>query len=187
MATIGTEQGQVTQGERRWGRITLILVPCLLFIGLLAYALLQTGTAPQPGDQAPSFEGRLLSGEGTLALDDLEGRPVFINFWWSGCEPCKDEAPALKRAAETYGDEVAFVGINIRDLEEDAVKFADEYQLDYPHVRDESLTIYRDYGLTGQPESFFIDRNGEIVEHVAGPIDEAGLNTLLDVLVTRGG
>ncbi|HYN35835.1 MAG TPA: TlpA disulfide reductase family protein [Actinomycetota bacterium] len=187
MATIGTEEGHATRGGRSWGRVALILVPCVLFLGLLGYGLLQTGSAPQPGDQAPAFEGELLSGDGTLALDDLEGRPVFINFWWSGCAPCKDEAPALKRAAETYGDEVAFVGINIRDLRDDAVRFAEEYELDYPHIFDDSLTIYRDYGLTGQPESFFIDRNGEIVEHVAGPIDETGLNALLDVLVTRGG
>ena len=187
MAKIRVAEGQPTKRGRSWGRVALILVPCVLFVGLLGWALLQTGSAPQPGDQAPDFEGPLLSGEGSLALDDLEGRPVFVNFWWSGCEPCKDEAPSLKKALETYGDEVAFVGINIRDLHADAVQFADEQGLDYPHVRDEFLTIYRDYGLTGQPESFFIDRNGEIVEHVAGPIDESGLNSLLDVLVQRGG
>jgi thiol-disulfide isomerase/thioredoxin len=186
MATIGTEEGQPTQEGRSWGRVAAILVPCLLFLGLLGYALMQTGSAPQPGDQAPAFEGSLLSG-GSLALDDLEGRPVFMNFWWSRCEPCKDEAPALKNAMEVYGDEVAFVGINVRDLRDDAIRFADEYHLDYPHIFDDTLTIYRDYGLTGQPESFFIDRNGEIVEHVAGPIDEAGLDTLLGVLVSRGG
>ena len=187
MATIGTDEGEPTRERRSWGRVAAILVPCVLFLGLLGYALMQTGTAPQPGDQAPPFEGQLLLGDGTLALDELEGRPVFINFWWSGCEPCKDEAPALKRAVETYGDEVAFVGINVRDARGDAVRFAEEYKLDYPHVFDDTLTIYRDYGLAGQPESFFIDRSGEIVEHVAGPIDEAGLITELNILVNRGG
>ena len=168
-------------------RAVFILVPCVLFLAVLGYGLLQTGSAPQEGDQAPAFEGPLLTGDGTLALDDLDGRPIFVNFWWSGCEPCKDEAPALKEAYDAYGDDVAFVGINVRDLHEDAVTFAEEYELDYPHVRDETLTIYSDYGLTGQPESFFIDRNGEIVEHIAGPIDEGGLNAMLDVLVQRGG
>ncbi|MDQ4144456.1 MAG: TlpA family protein disulfide reductase [Actinomycetota bacterium] len=168
-------------------RAALILTPCLLFVGLLTYGLIAKGDAPRPGDQAPAFQGPLLEGGGTLALEDLEGRPVFINFWGSWCEPCKDEAPALKRAQKVYGDEVAFVGINIRDAHDDAVAFAEAYGLDYQHVRDESLTIYGDYGLTGQPESFFIDRDGEVVEHVAGPVDEESLARSLDVLVTRGG
>lgn len=185
MATV--EAAERPAIKKNWRRIVFILVPCFLFVAVLGYGLLKTGSAPQPGDPAPHFQGPLLDGGGTFALEELEGRPIFVNFWWSGCEPCKDEAPALKEAHDVYGDDVAFVGINVRDLHEDAERFAAEYNLDYPHVRDESLTIYRDYGLTGQPESFFIDRNGEIVEHVAGPIDEAGLNALLDVLVQRGG
>ena len=173
--------------RRAWLRPVLILVPCALFVGLLTYALATKGDAPVPGDQAPSFEAPLLSGEGTLSLHDFEGKPVFINFWWSGCEPCKEEAPALRRAHAIFGDDVAFVGVNVRDARVDAVAFADHYRLDYPHVEDDTLDIYRDYGLTGQPESFFIDRDGEIVEHVAGPIEASALTRLLDVLVTRGG
>lgn len=178
--------GNVAPG-RSWVRPVLILVPCVAFFALLVFGLAMTGSAPAPGDQAPAFEGELLSGDGTLALDDLEGKPVFVNFWWSGCEPCKDEAPELERAFEVYGDKVAFVGINVRDARTDALDFAERYNLDYPHVRDEDLDIYREYGLTGQPESFFIDREGEIIEHVAGPLDGEGLSRLLDVLVTRGG
>ena len=172
--------------KRRWLRIALILVPCLLFVGLMTFGLVSKGSAPRVGDEAPSFEGPLLEGGGTLALADLKGRPVFINFWASWCIPCKDEAPLLRRAERIYGDEVAFVGINIRDGRDDALAFAEEYGIDYPHVRDESLKIYEDYGLTGQPESFFLDRDGRVVEHVAGPVDEAGLMQALDVLVTRG-
>ncbi len=173
--------------RRRWLRPLLIMLPGVLFVSLLTYALITKGDTPAPGDPAPGFEAPLLTGSGTLSLDELDGKPVFLNFWWSGCEPCKDEAPALKRAHEIYGDEIAFVGINIRDARADALEFADRYDLDYPHVEDDTLTIYRDYGLTGQPESFFIDRDGEVVEHVAGPVDETSLTRLLDVLVTRGG
>ena len=173
--------------RRGWLRPLLILLPCVVFLSLLTYALLAKGDAPVAGDPAPAFEAPLLSGGGTLSLEELEGEPVFLNFWWSGCEPCKDEAPALKRAHQVYGDEIAFVGVNIRDPQADAVAFAEQYGLDYLHVSDDTLTIYRDYGLTGQPESFFIDRDGEVVEHVAGPVDEASLARLLDVLVTRGG
>ena len=187
MGCMEAAQTHLPGDSRRWPRVALILAPCIAFVGLLAFGLLQQGSAPLPGDPAPSFEAPLLGGDGTLALDDLEGKPVFLNFWWSGCEPCEDEAPALRRAHETYGDEIAFVGVNIRDARSDAIRFAEEYDLDYHHVRDDALTIYRDYGLTGQPESFFIDRDGIVVEHVAGPVDEQSLASALDVLVTRGG
>lgn len=172
---------------RSRGRIALILTPCLLFVSLLTYGIIAKGHAPLPGDQAPAFEAPMLDGGGTLALDDFKGKPVFLNFWGSWCEPCKEEAPILARAEKLYGGDVVFVGVNIRDGLNDAIAFAQKYNLDYQHVRDDSLTIYGDYGLTGQPESFFIDRDGEVVEHVAGPLSEENLARALDVLVARDG
>lgn len=86
----------------------------------------------------------------------------------------------LRRASEAYGDEVAFVGVDIRDSETDALDFVRRRDLDYLHIRDEDLSIYDDYGLTGQPETFVIDSDGVIVEHVAGPFLSEG--DLLDLL-----
>lgn len=48
-----------------------------------------------------------------------------------------------------------------------------------------ALTIYQDYGLTGQPETFFIDAEGVLVEHVAGPLEASRLAELIDVLLRR--
>jgi cytochrome c biogenesis protein CcmG, thiol:disulfide interchange protein DsbE len=175
------------RGGRSLTRTVLILAPAVAFFGLLVFAVLQEGEAPAPGSPAPEFSGPLLDGEGSLALSDLGGKPVFLNFWWSGCEPCKEEAPLIDRAQSIYGDEVAFVGINVRDARSDAITFARENGLDFPHVRDETFEIYDDYALTGQPESFFIDGEGLVVEHVAGPVSEEELNHLLDILVSRSG
>ncbi|CAN5726949.1 TlpA disulfide reductase family protein [soil metagenome] len=165
--------------------MALLLVPAVIFIGLLTVAVARRSGPPRPGDQAPAWSAPLLEGGGSLALDDLEGKPVFINFWASWCGPCKDEAPHLDRAHAVYGDQIAFVGIDIKDSRSDAVQFARRHGLDYSLVRDDGR-ILDDYGLTGQPESFFIDGDGVIVEHVAGPfLDEADLFGLLDVLVAR--
>jgi cytochrome c biogenesis protein CcmG/thiol:disulfide interchange protein DsbE len=153
----------------------------------LAVAVLKAGSLPQVGDAAPDFEAPLLEGEGTLALADLEGKPVVLNFWASWCVPCKDEAPMLSRAAETYGDRVEFVGVDVRDARSDALAFVEAEGLDYVHVRDEDETIYRDFGLTGQPETFFIDAEGVIVEHVNGPLPEDALDQLIETLVARSG
>jgi cytochrome c biogenesis protein CcmG/thiol:disulfide interchange protein DsbE len=113
---------------------------------------------------------------------------VIVNFWASWCGPCEDEAPMLRRAFERYGDRVAFVGVNIRDAQSDALEFLRRYRLDYPHVRDHSLRIYEDYGLTGQPETFLITAGGRIFEHVPGPfLSEADLFSLLDGLARADG
>jgi peroxiredoxin len=93
----------------------------------------------------------------------------------------------LRRAHDAFGDEVAFIGIDIRDSRPDALEFVDRHGLDYVHVRDEQLAIYRDYGLTGQPESFLIDADGDVVQHVQGPFaSEADLFALLEEVVARG-
>jgi cytochrome c biogenesis protein CcmG/thiol:disulfide interchange protein DsbE len=173
------EAGARPSRTRPWARVAWFLVPVVAFIGLLSVAVVQEST-PEPGDDAPGFEARLLGQDGTLALADLKGRPVFMNFWASWCGPCKDEAPFLARAAERYGDRVAFVGVNIKDARSDALAFVEDEGLSYVHVRDEDGSIYDDYGLTGQPESFFIDANGVIVEHVPGPLFERDLFRLLD-------
>lgn len=169
----------------RWLGVALILVPALLFIGLLTVALVQNSPPPQVGDPAPSFEAELLKGDGELALDDLRGKPAVINFWASWCVPCRDEAPMLSEAAARYGDEVAFVGVDIRDARSSAIEFVERWDLDYTHVRDEDLAIYDDFGLTGQPETFFLDEDGVILEHVAGPLSREPLFQLLDSLTAR--
>ena len=164
----------------------MALLPAVVFLGLLTWATLGEGGAPAPGDDAPSFEAELLVGDGTLSLAELHGKPVVLNFWASWCAPCEDEAPMLQAAHETYGDEVAFVGVDIKDARSDAIEFVDRYGLEFPHVRDESLEIYTDYALTGQPETFFVDAEGKIVEHIPGTLNEQLLNSIIGEMLQDG-
>jgi cytochrome c biogenesis protein CcmG, thiol:disulfide interchange protein DsbE len=178
---------QPQQTKRNWPRLALILVPAIAFVAVLGAAVLKAGDTPQPGDAAPDFDAPLLEGHGTLALADLEGKPVVLNFWASWCIPCKDEAPMLRDAADAYGDRIAFVGVDVKDARDDALAFVEEEDLDYTHVRDEDQEIFRAYGLTGQPETFFIDADGVIVEHVNGPLLQDSFDQLLETLVARSG
>lgn len=173
--------------RRSWGRIAAFVVPAVILLVILAVAVARTNPPPQPGDPAPAFEAPLLDGEGTLALSDLRGKPVVLNFWASWCAPCVQEAPVLEQAYERYGDEVAFVGVNIRDARSGALAFSARYGAGYPDVRDEGRRIEGAYGLTGQPETFFIDADGSIAEHVAGPIvDEDVMMRLVGAIARRG-
>jgi cytochrome c biogenesis protein CcmG/thiol:disulfide interchange protein DsbE len=172
-------------GRRRIPRGYLLLIPAVGFLVVLGSATYKRTDVPVPGKKVPDFSAPLLVGEGSLGLSDLEGKPAVINFWASWCGPCEDEAPLFRRAHDEYGDRIAFVGIDIRDARSDALEFIAEHGLDYPSVRDEGMSIYADYGLTGQPETFFVDAEGVLVEHVPGPVDEDTLFQLLDVLVRR--
>jgi cytochrome c biogenesis protein CcmG/thiol:disulfide interchange protein DsbE len=166
-------------------RVLLVLAPAVIFLGVLGVGTYRRADVPQPGDRVPGFTARLLGSSDELTFEDLRGKPVVMNFWASWCVPCEDEAPILRRAYEAYGDDVSFLGVDIRDRESDALDFVDEHRLGYPNVRDEGLAIYAAYGLTGQPETFFIDHNGILVEHIAGPFDAASFAQALDVLVRR--
>lgn len=175
----------VVSRPRRLSVRLLWLIPALAFVALLVLGLVLKGDAPAVGEAAPDFEGELLEGGGTFSSAELEGRPTIVNFWASWCIPCRDEAPMLSAAAERYGDRINFLGINIRDGLDDARAFAATRGLDYTHVRDPDQSIFYDFGLTGQPETFFLDDEGVVVEHVPGPLTEDRLFTLLDSLAAR--
>ena len=161
---------------RRLVRIAAVMVPAAAFIALLAFGLLRAGGPPGVGDEAPDFSAGLLGDDGRLVLADLRGAPVVLNFWASWCGPCRDEAPILNAAAERYEGRVHVVGVNVRDSRIDALDFAREYDYRFPSVVDADGRIYDDYGLTGQPETFVIDAEGKVFQHIQGPfLSEADL------------
>ena len=95
---------------------------------------------------------------------------VVLNFWASWCYPCNQEAPTLQAAAKRYGDRVVVLGVDVNDPTSDARKFARKFKLTYPLVHDNHNITSPKYGLTGLPETFFIDRSGTVVEHVPGEV-----------------
>ena len=176
---------ELFSGERRVPRGMLFLVPAVAFLIILGLGTYQRTDVPTPGKAVPDFTAPLLGGDGSLTMSDLEGKPVMLNFWASWCGPCKDEAPLLQAAHERYGDRISFLGVDIRDANSDALEFVAEYGLTYPSVRDEQMRVYADYGLTGQPETFFVDAQGILVEHVPGPVDEERLLQAIEILLRR--
>lgn len=121
--------------------------------------------------------------DGTVALGELRGTPVVLNFWASWCIPCKEEAPFLAASARAHRRDVAFLGIDIQDFESDARRFLDKLDVPYPSIRDGTPTTHKAYGLTGVPETYYVDAEGRIVEHAVGAVSrrelEAGVVKLL--------
>jgi cytochrome c biogenesis protein CcmG/thiol:disulfide interchange protein DsbE len=114
--------------------------------------------------------------DGHLNLRELRGHPVVVNFWASWCVPCKEEAPAFRESAERFRGRVAFVGIDVQDLQGAARGFLRRFKVNYVSVRDGgSDKTYTSYGLTGVPETYFIDKRGRVVVHSVGRLSAADL------------
>lgn len=117
------------------------------------------------GQHAPDFSLPTLDG-GHVQLSDYRGRPVVLNFWASWCTPCRKEFPLLRdEVANKHG--VALIGVNTQDfIETDGRNFANAQHADWPNGFDRSQAVRRGYGVTGLPETFFIDAKGVIRSHV---------------------
>ena len=144
-------------------------------LGLLVWRLTHQSHPPKIGGPAPNFTLRRLEGGGTLELASLRGHPVVLNFWASWCVPCKAEAATLQREWMQYRKQgIVFVGVDYHDVASDARTFLAHHGITYPTVQDGSGKVGDRYGITGVPETFFVDRKGRLVGvHVLGPITEA--------------
>ncbi len=111
--------------------------------------------------------------DGSVDLTELRGYPVVLNFWASWCGPCRDEVPRLAASARAHRGHVAFLGIDAQDLTSDARRFARKYGINYVSVRDGAGSILGDFGVTGFPETYFLDARGRIVGQKAGEVSRS--------------
>lgn len=163
--------------RRRWSAAHVAAL-----LGIAVAAGCTSGRGPGDGalgvgSQAPDFELPALDG-GTVRLSQLRGKIVFLNFWATWCAPCREEMPSMERLNRELNDpELVMLAVSVDEGGEAAVR---EFLADLPHsyrvLLDASTATRRlgtrtgaSYGITGVPETFLIDRNGYIVEHIVGP------------------
>jgi cytochrome c biogenesis protein CcmG, thiol:disulfide interchange protein DsbE len=141
-------------------------------LGLLVWRVTHRTAPPKIGGPAPVFTLRRVDATGKLDLASLRGKPVVLNFWASWCVPCKGEATMLEQAWQQYRKRgVVFVGVDYHDVTSDARSFLSHHDVTYPSVQDGSGSIADRYGVTGVPETYFIDRRGRLVgTHIVGTV-----------------
>lgn len=171
----------------RWGRI---IVWVIVGLGLLflAFALAGTFSAqPQPGDPAPDFALQTYDGE-TIALSDLRGQVIVVNFWASWCAPCGEEADDLEAAWQTYRDRgVILLGVDYVDSETEGLAYIEQYGVTYPNGPDLRSEISDTYRIRGVPETFIVDANGVITFFAERPIDYVELSAEIEAALVGGG
>jgi len=184
--------------RRKWPRrrIIIFMMVSLLNIGLLTLLASQlltpasqatnTATSPLLGHPAPDFTLPMLSTHPVppLHLASLKGKPMMLNFWASWCDPCKQEAPLLENTWQrTQSQGIVFLGIDFSDTQNNGLSFLRQYGITYPNVSDTNGAVAINYGVTGVPETFFIDRQGVIVQKVIGELTEQTLQKNLQLIL----
>ncbi len=110
---------------------------------------------------------------------------MLVNFWASWCDPCRAESPDLQRFHEQHADDgFTVLGISTEDLTDDALEFVDEFDLTYPQLRDHDPDESKeDFAMTGLPESFLVDPEGQVALIIRGPVDAAYLDQYVTPLI----
>jgi len=166
-----------------FGFVAAVVLALVLMLGYgLANKQGNTGNSLL-AHEAPNFTLELFDGN-TLTLSDLRGQPVVVNFWASWCPPCREEAPDVEKVWREQKDSgVVFVGVNVSDVRQDALDYIEEFDITYSNGPDPGKKIYDAYGVTGFPETFFVNRQGVVVRKYVGPLDQQTLAAFVKDLV----
>jgi cytochrome c biogenesis protein CcmG, thiol:disulfide interchange protein DsbE len=152
----------------------------VFFLSLMIYALKQDpnfNPSQLVGEKAPAISASIAQG-GTFHSSDTfnEGRWVIVNFWSSFCYVCRGEAPEIENFYQTVSlknkRNPNFISINIQDDKETIDQWQRDYKQTIPVIQDIKGLISIRYGVTGTPETFFIDPNSIVRYRVAGALNK---------------
>jgi cytochrome c biogenesis protein CcmG, thiol:disulfide interchange protein DsbE len=159
----------------------------VILVGLLAFGFFSSKESerPQPGEPAPDFVLALLDGS-EISKSDLNDQVLVFNFWASWCTVCRQEAPALQQTWEMYREEdVTFLGVTYQDARDASLAFLDEFGITYANGIDENGRMSRAYGVVAVPETFIVDRDGQIAAVYIGEVQPDELVAQIERLRER--
>lgn len=122
-------------------------------------------------------------------MSSYKGKPIVLNFAASWCGPCELEAPVLAKVSEKYKGQVVFLGLAVKDKEEDQKVFAQRHGLTFPIGLDVDGEISYQYIKAGKvsvgaiPTTFFIDKEGIIRGFFVGPLTEQTFDQRVKVIL----
>jgi peroxiredoxin len=155
------------------GRNPLALVVVAVVAAGMLYFGLHMAKRPRPhltqATLAPDFTLQSLDGK-NMSLSDLRGKAVLLNFWATYCTPCKIEMPWFVELQSQYGAQgLQIVGVAMDDAsKEDIAKFAKDMGVNYPILLGKEAVGDQYGGVPALPETFFIGRDGKIVDKILG-------------------
>jgi thiol-disulfide isomerase/thioredoxin len=128
-------------------------------------------TATKPRNQIAPAVLECLGHEEFVNLAGLPNdRPIVISFWASWCTVCADDAISFNAAHKKLNGQVNFLGIAYQDEEKKSIAAAYKWQLPFPSVQDPRSLLREVYAINGLPVTLLVDKEGKVVERIAGPI-----------------
>ncbi len=163
-------------------RFLIPMIGFLVIVGFLAIGLkLDPREIPSPliDKPAPQFEGpRLYPQAGIIKRDDFLGEVWMFNVWASWCVACRQEHPLLNDLSDR--NVVRIIGLNYKDKRKDGLGWLARLGNPYEQiVYDLKGDIGIDYGVYGVPETFLIDKKGQIRYKHIGPLDRNAINDII--------
>lgn len=158
--------------NRTYIRIAILGVLLVALVFAIYTSLDKDPNAVKIGRKAPNFSLEQLNGS-PIALADLKGKGVVLNFWGSWCDPCKAEMPELQKQHEAYKDKgLVIIGVNIGESPITVQPFVKQYGINFPIMLDRASEITKLYRIGPIPTTFFIDKDGEVKEIFIGQMNE---------------
>ena len=146
-------------------RVTILIGLCILLAGCYS-----ASRPPRIGSTAPDFTVQDVDRK--IALSDLHGKIVVLNFWATWCPPCVDEMPSLVHLQQRLKDKgVTVLAVSV-DVDEGAYRrFLKDHNIDLLTVRDPDHKSSNLYGTFKFPETYIIDRDGKMRRKFIGEVD----------------
>jgi thiol-disulfide isomerase/thioredoxin len=118
--------------------------------------------------------GKTLDGK-PFDISEYKGKIVVVDFWATWCGPCRAELPNLKAVYEKYHSRgLEVVGVSLDDSKEDLANFLKANDLPWkilvstePHRSGFDNPIADQYGISGIPTVFLMNRDGKVVSLAA--------------------
>ncbi|MFN2425888.1 MAG: TlpA family protein disulfide reductase [Candidatus Binatia bacterium] len=151
---------------------TATVVLCAALVA--ATAGCNTAGAPVKGDIAPEFVLQSTTGA-VRKLSNYRGKIVLVNLWATWCPPCIAELPVLDQLSAAYADKGLVILAVAGDEDTQAVHdFLARSPVKFEVLLDPNGAIGTQYGITGYPETFFVDRQGKLQDKIIGPLPHEG-------------
>ena len=170
----------------------------VLFIGAAACTGSNGGSSPDSSSAVETvydfhiqlYQGQAAVGGNQVALSDLRGQPVVLNFWAGLCPPCRAEMPEFQTFADSKKGEVLVIGVDLGQYfslgtQDDAKTLLNELEVTYPAGYTDDPKVVRELKVLGLPATLFITENGALHRNWVGILNRDKLEEITEEMLAQ--